>query len=274
MSSNSTVDYCAGFNKGHIIRKIMPFSLHHGLYDEHNKKYSDAVINMNRFLSGVACIKSNDKILDAGCGIGDSTIWLAKNFGVSVIGVDINKNRIKIAAKTAKEEGIHHQVKFLVSDFLNNPLPDNYFDVIWGIESVCYVKDKRLFFAEANRMLKTEGRIIITEGFLKSDPGVHEKREVDKLLFKCGELSFLKADEILKMFEELGFKNLKYKDLTNNIMPSSRREHRIAYFIYPIEKLFNLLGLTQKIFTQAPFYTYFGLKNNIFGYGAFYGEKQ
>ena len=59
-------------------------------------------------------------ILDIGCGIGGSSIWLAKNFGASVIGVDINKERITIAKKLAEENKINDLVSFFAGDFFDS----------------------------------------------------------------------------------------------------------------------------------------------------------
>ncbi|SRR5258708_2638687 len=73
------------------------YALHIGLWDKSTKSFSEALQNTNRFMASQAKITSNSKILDAGCGIGGSSFWLAKNIGAHVTGISISKSQIKKA---------------------------------------------------------------------------------------------------------------------------------------------------------------------------------
>lgn len=48
--------------------------VHFGYYDEQHKDHSSAVVNLNRKLAELADIQSEDKVLDAGCGVGGTPI--------------------------------------------------------------------------------------------------------------------------------------------------------------------------------------------------------
>ena len=57
-------------------------AFHYGYWDS-DKPYEQhqALINKNQLLYDKVDIKPQDRVLDAGCGIGGSSIWMAKNFG-------------------------------------------------------------------------------------------------------------------------------------------------------------------------------------------------
>jgi methylase of polypeptide subunit release factors len=51
-------------------------------------------------------IKPQDRILDAGCGIGGSSIWMAKNFKNQAIGITISPKQVAYAKKQAKRKNV------------------------------------------------------------------------------------------------------------------------------------------------------------------------
>ena len=73
--------------------------------------------------------KSGERILDAGCGIGDYSFELAAKYGCLVVGIDIDNEDIKLATKMAKKARLS-KVTFIEGDITNLPFPDNIFDKI------------------------------------------------------------------------------------------------------------------------------------------------
>ena len=55
--------------------------LHYGIWDYTTKTLAEAIINTNRQLAFLGKVSATDKVLDAGCGVGGSAIFLAKYFG-------------------------------------------------------------------------------------------------------------------------------------------------------------------------------------------------
>lgn len=74
-------NYFCSPKEGHV--------LHYGLYDKEHKTYLQAAENSTRMLAKLVHLTSFDKVLDAGCGVGGTAIWIAKNKGARVVGINI-----------------------------------------------------------------------------------------------------------------------------------------------------------------------------------------
>ena len=119
--------------------------------------------------------KSNLKVLDIGCGTGE-TMSFVKSIrrGVDVVGVDNSQVAVNFAIKRG-----HQVVKV---DALKLPFQNETFDVILILDVIEHIKDDEAFLIEAKRVLKKGGKIIITAPALqfiwsKHDTGQgHQRR--------------------------------------------------------------------------------------------------
>src|SRR3989338_2594436 len=70
------------------------------------------------------------KLLDIGCGIGNSTLPFAKN-GFDCTGIDISPKMLGLAKKYSEKHGA--KIKFKVGNILSIPLTENDFDFVISI---------------------------------------------------------------------------------------------------------------------------------------------
>jgi tocopherol O-methyltransferase len=145
-------------------------ALHYGFWEKKTKRIGEALQNTNRVMAEQVNITTDDRVLDAGCGIGGSVLWLAKNKQAEVVGISISAKQIEKAKILAKQAKVDHLVSFSVTDYLHTEFPEESFDVVWAIESVCHAEKKEDFLKEAYIVLKKGGRIIIADGFIRREP--------------------------------------------------------------------------------------------------------
>lgn len=244
-------------------------AMHYGFYDEAHWKHSDAVINMNRVLAKAASISPKDNVLDVGCGVGGSAIWLAENYGCSVTGITLSKKQAIMANEVAGKRGLAELVKFCLADFNHAPFPSGSFDVIWGLESVCYSPDKRAFIAEAKRLLRNGGRLAIADGFIR-DEKARGDPDIRRWLDGWAVPNLATVEEFRTWLEEANFKEIVFRDVTDNIKPSSIRLYKAGVVNYPLGKLLELVGLRTKVQTEniiSAIYQYKTLKRGLWRYG-------
>jgi len=138
-------------------------AVHFGFYDENASNHAKSLANTNVVLSRMANIQAGDRVLDAGCGKGGSSFWLARNRQARCTGITPVQSQIDDCNKFRAEFGLEEMTDFVQGDYCNTPFEDNTFDVVWACESVCHAVDKSLFYKEAARVLKPGGRLIMAE---------------------------------------------------------------------------------------------------------------
>jgi tocopherol O-methyltransferase len=205
-------------------------SLHYGYWDHSTKNFHEALLNINKILSGKAAISKNDRVLDAGCGIGGSSIWLAKNIGCNVIGISLSEKQVNKANALAAREGVEHLVKFEQKDFTQTGFSDESFDVVWAIESVCHANDKSSFLKEAFRILKKNGRLVLADFFKEEDLRAKDADQIRQWAHGWAVADFSTKELFEKQLQQEAFSAIKIEDASKAIMPSAKKLYR-SYFI-------------------------------------------
>lgn len=156
--------------------------IHHGFYDSVHyngengeqkncskiKKAEELLID--KILEQLK-IKPQLKILDVGCGLGGTSIYLSKHIKADVTGISISHEQIELAKKQALHDiTLQIDVKdkktvfphFMLDDAhrLRN-FSDQSFDLVWSLESAEQFYDKNCFIEQAYRVLKPGGQIMI-----------------------------------------------------------------------------------------------------------------
>ncbi|MBC7882150.1 MAG: methyltransferase domain-containing protein [Anaerolineae bacterium] len=136
--------------------------MHHGYWEkgEDNKDRRTAQIDLIEKLLEWADVKQPTAILDAGCGIGGSSLYLAQRYGATVEGITLSPVQCARAQARAQSAGLSSTVGFQVCDALDMPFADEQFDLVWSLESGEHMSDKAEFLRQCFRVLKPGGKLI------------------------------------------------------------------------------------------------------------------
>jgi SAM-dependent methyltransferase len=110
-------------------------------------------------LKGVSFSK-NHRVLDVGCGTGETSVYLAKTYGCHVVAVDLHPMMIAHAKNRIIENGV--DVELIQANAEELPFEDNSFDIVLAESVTVFTKiDKSI--SEYHRLLKPGGLLLDIE---------------------------------------------------------------------------------------------------------------
>ena len=187
-------------------------------------------------------------MLDAGCGWGGSSLWLANFRSAIVTGISPFVEQIEKCTIKAEKLKLSHKANFVLADYRKTGFPDNTFDVVWAIESICHADDKFDFYKEAFRVLKPRGRLVVAEYILqKKNFSKKEKRILSSWLCNHAIPRIDNEDEHLHNLRKSGFLNFKIEDYTSQVRVSVRNLHEKSTRCFPIEFFLRIFGFRSAI---------------------------
>ncbi|XP_060081828.1 uncharacterized protein LOC132561114 [Ylistrum balloti] len=167
------------------------------------------------------CLRPGQKVLDVGCGIGGNAFYMAKEFGVKVIAMDLSSNMIDIAKERAKELNITEtDVDFEVADATRREYPPDYFDVIFSRDTILHIASKLQLFRKFKTFLKPGGQVLVSD-YCCSE-GEHTQQFKDYV--KTFGYSILSQREYCSTMEEAGFIRIDTENKTDLFIKTTTLE--------------------------------------------------
>ena len=253
-------------------------AFHFGFHDHEHRTHAAALENTNRTLAQIGAIRTGDRVLDAGCGLGGSSLWLAESLGARVVGITLAESQADQASRIAARRGLADKVTFERADFTSTPFPDESFDVIWAVESLCHAEAKCRFYHEAARLLRPGGRLVIAE-FIRTTRKLHPQAErVMREWLDGWAIPDLDTEqEHVGAAAAAGFSNISVRDCTIFTRPSLARLYRMAALAVPLNEVLHRLGVrneAQHRNVVASVRQYQALETDSWFYGVLSATKQ
>ncbi|PAN18305.1 hypothetical protein PAHAL_3G193400 [Panicum hallii] len=167
---------------------------------------------------GMLDLKPGQKVLDVGCGIGGGDFYMAENYDVHVLGIDLSINMVSFAIERAI--GRKCSVEFEVADCTTKDYPENSFDVIYSRDTILHIQDKPALFRSFFKWLKPGGKVLISD-YCKN-PGKPSEEFSAYIKQRGYDLHDVKAYG--QMLEDAGFHDVIAEDRTEQFLSVLRRE--------------------------------------------------
>jgi ubiquinone/menaquinone biosynthesis C-methylase UbiE len=100
--------------------------------------------------------------VDLGCGQAGPSLWVARQTGAALIGIDLSSYGIARAQEAAAELGLADRARLIVGDLTVTGLPDASLDGAMSIDVLWSVPDKAGALREAARILRPGARFAFT----------------------------------------------------------------------------------------------------------------
>lgn len=133
-------------------------------------------------VAAALALAEGDTLVDLGCGRGGPGMWLARETGAELVGVDFSPEAIRQAVSRRALFGLEATASFQVGSLQATGLPDRCADAVVSIDAIQFASDGVDAALEIRRILRPGGRVVLTswESRDPSDDAMSERiRRVD-----------------------------------------------------------------------------------------------
>lgn len=226
--------------------------IHLGYYEKGIKTHQQSMYHMNDFTWSQLHLDGTTlaQVLDVGCGVGGTSIYLAKKYPqVYFTGINITPVHIEMAKQFAMQRQVTANTQFLEKNFTDTQFPDNFFDGIFALESTNYASDITAYLKEMYRVLKPGRRFVILDGFLNGAPLNSFLQKIYTIWLRGRALRSLEdINDLKKTMLEQGFKDIQVVNINSHVARSSLRASIIGipFFFSALLKIIFTLNHYKK----------------------------
>ncbi len=170
---------------------------------------------LTRRTGEVGGLRPGLSVLDVSSGRGTQALFYARTFDVSVTGVDISEEMVRVARARAEQAGLSDRVRFELGDSQKLLFPDQSFDVVINECAVGIPDDSQAVLNEMVRVVRPGGSVVIHESTWRRLLSPSEK---DELAERYGTTP-LDAEQWTSMLLRAGV-----RDLQSELEPWSQPE--------------------------------------------------
>lgn len=258
----------------HFYREIWGEHVHHGLWLTGRESSRQAARQLVERVAQRAQIVPGNRVCDIGCGYGATARMLATDFGAEVTAMTISSAQFAFAQTRAGGKN----VRYLCGDWLQNDLPGESFDAAISIESSEHMPDKPAFFAQAHRVLRPDGRLVICAWLARENASRVENALLLEPICREGRMPGMGTPcDYEQFFETAGFVVESFEDVSAQVkktwpicagrfLVELIRQPRYARF------LFNRHA-HNRIFALTIFRIWLAYQTGSMRYGIFVGRK-
>ena len=178
-----------------------------------------ACSRLNEVMLENAGIDENARVLDLGCGNGNTSVWLCRETGARVTGVDLSGVRIANAMDSLnRTPELAPRLEFHKASATDLPFEDGAFSHVWSQATIYHIPDKAKTLHEAYRVPEPGG-VTVFDDLTKPRPDISDEARAhvyDRLLFDT-DYSFRLYMNALR---DTGFRVLEARDLSSHLARS------------------------------------------------------
>jgi SAM-dependent methyltransferase len=113
-------------------------------------------------LSGTLGVTEGGRFADIACGQGGPSLFVARETGAAVVGIDSSRIAVHCAASVARKRGFAGRATFIVADAAATSLREASMDGAISIDALQLISDRSAVLTEVGRIVMPGGRFAFT----------------------------------------------------------------------------------------------------------------
>lgn len=196
--------------------------VHFGIWEPGMYRRSEALRNVQRIAARSLDLPPGSRVLDAGCGVGGTSLFLAEEHDLKVVGCGLSREQLRRALELAERSSARYRPGFSISDYTCSAFPDGVFDGAVAIESACHANSKRDFVAEMARVLRPGGKLVVIDGFVNKLELTHDEHfDLERYMRGVALPGLARVDDFRDALDLAGFDVIECTDRRRSILPSA-----------------------------------------------------
>jgi SAM-dependent methyltransferase len=182
-----------------------------------------------RFSAWLELGASSD-VLEVASGSGGPALFMVRETGCRVTGIDLHDAGVAAANEAAAEQGLSDRARFVRVD-AREPLrfDDGSFDALLCIDSINHMYERARVLGEWHRVLRSGGRLLFTDSITVT--GMIRREEMVARSGSMGEFVFTPPGIDEALLKAAGFEEIRVEDVTPNMaaVAAGRRQARSGH---------------------------------------------
>lgn len=176
-------------------------------------------------------------VVDLGCGIGASLCFLAQRLSIRGTGITLSPAQAEIGRQRIAGLGLDDRVTCLEGDYSHLPPGLGGADVAFAIEAFIHAPDPARFFAEAARLVRPGGALIVCDDVKGDADSPAAQKTIERFVRGWHVNALLTSDQLRSLAEDEGFHHESTERLTPYLELRRPRDLAIAALAAPFALL-------------------------------------
>jgi len=163
-------------------------------------------------------LKANEHVLEVGCGLGNGGRYVASIYNPQLMTCidSVDEQIMRAKALHTLESEKYNNLEYIVSPADNVDKASGAYDKIYSVEVAQYFPSMEKFANEAFRLLKHNGKIIVTAHFSTSKKGYERAKQLIPTVSQNID-RMIPIKEVQNAFIRAGFKEVKVESIGEHV---------------------------------------------------------
>jgi erythromycin 3''-O-methyltransferase len=197
--------------------------LNFGLWENDITDYVEAARHLLARVGEKIEINEDSLVLDVGCGMGTQDRFFAEHFKCrNIEAVDLTKKHIAMAKKKLRRSEHRGKIRYSVGNACKLPFEKQSFTHVISIEAPVNFDTRAKFFKEAFSFLKPNGRIGLSDFYIKGKPATPVGSVFTNIcahFWQIPRANRCDLDTYRKDLEEVGFVDIELEAVEDDVIP-------------------------------------------------------
>lgn len=200
-------------------------------YWENARTIDQACEALAALVAETAAIGPDDDVVDVGFGFADQDILWTQRFAPRrITGLNVTPSQVRIARARVARLGLADRIALLEGSATAMPLADASCDVVTAVECAFHFHTRERFFAEAFRVLRPGGRLVLADVIRNAPAANGVRRRAQDLTWRAFARTFDvppanadRRDGYAGKLQAAGFTELRVRSIRAQVFPGWHR---------------------------------------------------